>query len=302
MKAIWVLENIKESDFSLSEIELMCLIASVANWRTIYPNSTRYLYCDASVYTYLENLEILSLWDNVDVDLLSGEDLINRKAFWAAAKIKCIGQIRTPFVLIDCDLYLKNKSFDLNDLSRFNIVVNQIEECNGVYPDRRDPILRNLIQENSDLLRYETSHAANVSFLYLGNEEFKRHYTEMAYSWMERLSLENPENPNLNGKHMIYCEQKILKELADFYRYPIATLSDRFIVRANRSFEKLSDTYPCFNLEEEVDYVHLHTKKREVLINENLFMDIKSDIISSIAKLDSFSTKLLHTCILKNRK
>ena len=301
MKAIWVLENIKSSDFSMSEIDLMCLIASVANWKTLHPESKRHLYCDLSVYQYLDNLEILFLWDYIDTDLLETEDLINRKAFWAASKIKCIESIQTPFVLVDCDLYLKTDKLNLRNLSKFKIVVNQIEECNGVYPNRRDPILKDLINENADLIQYKTSHAANVSFLYLGNEKFKKHYAEMAYSWMERLSIENPDNPGLNGKYMIFCEQKLLKELADFYQYEVAALSDRFVVRENRSFEKLSELYPCFNLEEDLDYVHLHTKKREVLTNENLFMDIKSDIINSIVKLDSFPTKLLHSCILKNR-
>ena len=87
---------------------------SVSNWKKMHPEHETYLYCCNSVYNYLKKLNILNLWDFIDTEELSIPDKVNRRAFWAASKLKCIRNIEAPFIIIDCDLYFKRKSLDSN--------------------------------------------------------------------------------------------------------------------------------------------------------------------------------------------
>lgn len=302
MKTVWVLESLKGKDFFLHEIELICLIASVSNWKKIYPECNTYLYCCSSVYNYLEELNILNLWDFVDTKELSTGDKVNRRAFWAASKLKCIRNIEAPFVLMDCDLYFKRKFFELEDLSQFDIVVNQIEEGANVYPSIRDRILSDIVNRYPIKYEWRTTHSPNVSFLYMKDEVFRNEYVETAWEWMDDLSQRFWDDPDLNGKYMIFCEQKLLKEISDLRGMKMAALSHNFYFNEQRKIEKLPDSYGTFILDGTLDYFHLHNKKRLVLSDKNLFLDLRSDIIQSIIDLDSFNTKDLFWIIEKNKK
>ena len=286
MKVIWVLENIKNGHkFFLPEIELLGLIASISNWKILYPETITHLYCDPSVLEYLTKIEILDLWDNVHTEELCTEDKINRKAFWAASKIKVLKNIEAPFIIMDCDLYFKKRSLDLDSFQKFDIVTNQIEDGLGYYPTKRDPI----IKEMNDPFKYRSSHAFNVAFLYIGCEKIRKEYTNLAYSWMEDLSSKNPDAGVLTGKHMIFCEQKMLKEFSDLYDSKVISLADHMIKGAEERIPMMNG-YESLNLRDS-DYVHLHRLKSRVKFNSGLFMDTRSDIIKSIYNLSPEKSK-----------
>jgi len=284
MKVIWVLENIKKGHkFFLPEIELLGLIASVSNWRILYPETSTHLYCDSSVLEYLNKIEISDLWETVHTDELDSSDLIDRKHFWAASKIKVIREIEAPFIIMDCDLYFKNRCLDLDSFSNFDIITNQIEDGIGYYPTKRDSIIKDMI----DPFKYRSSHAFNVAFLYIGDERIRKEYTDLAYSWMEDLSAKNEES--LSGKHMIFCEQKMLKEFADLYDARIICLADHMIKGAEEKIPMI-DGYKTLNLNDS-NYIHLHRLKSRVKSNTGLFLDTRSDVIKSIYNLDKIMAK-----------
>ena len=286
MKTIWVLENIRRSHkFFLPEIELLCLIASISNWKKLYPSTDTHLYCDSSVFEYLDKIEILDLWDNIHTEELNSKDSIDRKPFWAASKIKIIKNIESPFIIMDCDLYFKKKSMDLELLKDFDIVTNQIEDGLGYYPTKKDPIIKDM----KDPFKYKSGHAFNVAFLYIGDEKIRKEYTDLSYSWMEELSIKNSGTVNLNGKHMIFCEQKMLKEFSDLYGSKVACLANHMIKGAEEKIPML-EGYESFGLNES-DYIHLHRLKSRVKINTNLFLDTRSDIIKSIYNIDNERSK-----------
>jgi hypothetical protein len=287
MKVIWVLENIKKGhSFFLPEIELLGLTASILNWKKLYPETDTHLYCDTSVLEYLKKVEIAELWDNLHTKELDSEDTIDRKPFWAASKIKVLAEIEAPFIIMDCDLYFKKKSIDLNDLLNFDIVTNQIEDGLGYYPTKRDPVIKDM----NDSFGYKTGHAFNVAFLYIGNERVRKEYTDIAYEWMDMLSNKYKDPGILNGKHMIFCEQKILKEISDAYNSNVACLSDHSIKGAEEKIPLL-EGYESFDLTD-LDYVHLHRLKSRVKNNSSLFLDTRSDIIRSIYDLSKEGSKI----------
>lgn len=303
MKAIWILEDIKnEEKFFLHELELICLIASVCNWKSMYPDCPTYLYCCPSVYNYLNDLNLLNIWDSINTEELSKEDKVNRRAFWAASKLKCIKNIEAPFVIIDCDLYFKQKKFELQDLEKFDIVVNQIEEGVNVYPSIKDRILSGIVNKHPVKFGWKTTHSPNVSFLYIREDALRKEYTETAWDWMEYLSEKFWNDPGLNGKYMIFCEQKLLKEVADLRNKKICSLINEFLNNEDQTRFNLPEEYLTIGINEGHDYFHLHAKKRYARTDQSLFLDIRSDIIGSILHFNSFDPKLLHQIILKNRE
>ena len=284
MKVIWVLENInKGHNFFLPEIELLGLIASISNWKILYPETSTHLYCDSSVLEYLDKIKISDLWETIHTTELDSRDLIDRKPFWAASKIKVIKEIEAPFIIMDCDLYFKDRCLDLESFSDFDIVTNQIEDGIGYYPTKRDPVIKDMI----DPFGYKSSHAFNVAFLYIGDERIRKEYTDLAYSWMEDLSTKNDES--LNGKCMIFCEQKMLKEFADLYDARIICLADHSIKGAEEKIP-IIDGYKTLDLNDS-NYVHLHRLKSRVKYNSGLFLDTRSNIIKSIYNLDKQMAK-----------
>ncbi len=303
MKTIWVLEDIKkDGEFFLHEVELVCLIASVSNWKVLYPECETVIYVCPSVYNYLEKIGILNLWDSVETNPLSKSDNINRRAFWTASKLKCMKNIEAPFIMMDCDLYFKRKTFEIKDLSKYDIIVNQIEEGVKVYPSIKDKILNQIVNEYPIKFGWKNTHSTNVSFLYINNEDFRMEYANISLEWMEILSQRFWDDPDLNGKYMVFCEQKILKELGDLRVQKIAALSPQFFFGEENTILNIPDEYGTFSMNDSLDYSHLHANKRFVLKDRSLFLDIRSDILQSILDLKSFPVKLLHQILLKNKE
>jgi hypothetical protein len=283
MKVIWVLENIKKDcKFFLPEIELLGLIASISNWKILYPETFTHLYCDSSVLEYLDKIEISNLWEEIHTTELDSPDLIDRKPFWAASKIKVIRNIEAPFIIMDCDLYFNKKSLNIESLSDFDVITNQIEDGVGYYPTKRDATIKDM----KDPFKYRSTHAFNVAFLYIGNEELRKNYTNLAYSWMESLSTKE----GINGKHMIFCEQKMLKEFSDLYDCKVACLADHSIKGAEERIPLIKG-YESLGLNDS-DYFHLHRLKSRVKNNTGLFLDTRSSIIRSIYDLSQERSKI----------
>jgi hypothetical protein len=280
MKTIWVLDNsLKLDPYSLHELEILCLIASVSNWKSLYPENERFLYCDTSVHQYLESIGILDLWDRIDTEKLSVPDNLNRRPFWAASKIKVLKDIQAPFIIMDCDLYFKNNSLDLKELEKYDLVTSHLEETSGIYPGRLDPYSKYGLDDSGLNFIWNTTHAFNVCFFYIGNEKLRNDYFNLSFRAMEKLSTKFGDDPHLNGNQMIFWEQKILKEFSDLYESKTSLLSKYFIKR--REWEReLPNGYETLNMDD--SYFHLDTIKRFARIDQNLFLDNKSKILNSI--------------------
>jgi len=300
MKTIWALESLKGENFFLQELDLICLVTSVANWKKLYPDYQRILYCDSSVYRYLNQLNLLNLWDSVNTEILDSKDLINRAPFWAASKIKVIRTIEAPFIIIDCDFYPKTKFLDDLNLEEIDIAVNEIEQGILTYPGKRDPLVQSMISEYPIKFGWKTNYAFNVSFLYIGNEVVRKTYTDISYEWMEILSKDAPNQPSMNGRYMIFCEQKVLKEVCDLEEAKVFLLSSKMFMSDDNKHTDVPSEYRSLNLNDS-DYIHLQHKKRKAKEDPAIFQDVKSGIINSIIELNSFDPKDLFYIIKENQ-
>ena len=299
MQSIWVLEDTKKSDkFLLSELELLSLIASVSNWSILYPESRRILYCSISVFEYLKFLGILHLWNDVNTSELEEHDLIDRKPFWAASKIKIIQKTKAPFIILDCDIFFKKRLFEIDDLLKYDIVANCVELGNILYPSHRDKFLKDIINNEETKFGWGDTHAFDVSFLYIGNDILRKSYSDLAFRWMELISTKNPKDPRINGNYMIFCEQKMLKEFSDLMSMKTCFLSPDLNVLDGNNVP-LPIQYQTMN-GTSADYLHLGALKRKVLTDENLSIDTKSDIIKSMVDLNNPHIRLAFFAISKN--
>lgn len=300
MKIIWALESLKGKNFFLYELDLICLITSVSNWKKLYPYDQKILHCDSSVYQYLNRLGILHLWDLVYTEILDSKDLINRDPFWAASKIKVIRSIKAPFIIIDCDFYPKRKFLENLDLEKIDIVANEIEQGVLTYPGKRDPLVQNTVSEYPIKFGWKTNYAFNVSFLYIGSEKIRKVYSDVSYEWMEILSKDSSDKPLMNGRYMIFCEQKVLKEVCDLEEARVHFLSGKMFMADDNRYLAIPSGYQSSNLDDN-DYIHLQHKKRIAKENPSVFQDAKSEIINSIIELNSFDTKDLFHIIKENQ-
>jgi hypothetical protein len=299
MKVIWVLENIKkDKTFYLPELELLCLITSISNWKILYPETSTYLYCDPSVFSYLESMDLIKLWDNVDTSKLQEPDSIDRGPFWASSKIKIIREIEAPFILMDCDFFFSSKFFELDGIQKFDLIINKVEEDGGAYPTKSDPLLKDIIKDHSVQFRWETSHAFEVSFIYIGNDKLRKEYTRDAYDWMEKLSLKYSNDPRLNGRYMIFCEQKLLKEYTALYDMRVAALFPKFCKRMEKPTDLPSDYETLKSTGEE--YTHLGAYKAKAKNDKIVFQNVKSEMLKSMLNLNNPHIKLAFLAIKKN--
>jgi hypothetical protein len=252
LKAIWVLENIRPTTaFALTDVELLYLEASVKQWKKM-KGTPCYLICTEEVFAYLGGLTLLGLWDGFDTEILAIEDTVKRSPFWACAKLKAMKEIAAPFVMMDNDFFLVSDAVinetprvredgrfffgtDIFD-GRYPLIVSHEEDGSGHYLNSKD---YSLFEAGIDDLYSADPYARayNVSFLYIRDDSFRAAYSAKAWRWLELLSaIATPPTidksqprwrmirSNLHGGYMIFCEQKLLYDMAEESAYTTKTL------------------------------------------------------------------------------
>lgn len=232
LKTVWVLENIREGEpFSMNGVELLYLEASVTQWKKMQKTTPCYLICTADVYAFIEERNLIHLWDGFDTEILAQPDNVARKPFWAAAKLKAMREISAPFVMMDNDLFITSP-FPFSERGahifdgRYPLVVSYLEDGSNYYISAHNNHLRAAGIE--DLYFHAPPLGYNVSFLYIRDDDFREEYSSRAWSWLEKLSaiatgpiVDKSQirwqiiPSNLHGGYMVFCEQKLLYDMAE---------------------------------------------------------------------------------------
>ena len=199
---------------------------------------------------------------------------------------------------MDCDLFFTNRFFNLEELLEYDVAANCVELGNMLYPSHKDRFLRNMIAQDQTQFLWNNTHAFDVSFLYIGNEDLREKYSNLAFKWMEELSIRNPNDPMLNGNYMIFCEQKILKEFTDLMNLKSVLLCPD-LKSIDGKNDPLPDPYKTMG-GSDFDYFHLGPLKRKAEDNPNLTLDIRSRIIKSMVDLNNPHIKLAFLAGKKN--
>lgn len=215
MKAIWVIENCKNSDNFYSKQLVFLLLASVTLWKRYHPNHDTLLYLDNETYNKFKETPIFSFFKTIITTQYS--TTIDKSVFWSIPKSKVISEIDDSFVMIDHDfLIFKNIDEYLKD----KVLYSYDEKTNGWYFGLTE-------KENLSLtypIKQIVNKAANVSLLYFPDYKFANEYGK-------RVMLNSTEFSNMNipkercGNYCLLSEQLMLKQWLVERNIPHNTLS-----------------------------------------------------------------------------
>lgn len=267
MNVYWVLENSKKLDpFYLSPLELKCMENSIKNWKKFYPDTTTHIYCDETTKPYLERNNLLELWDVVNTEVLSKQDDINRTIFWTAAKLKVMNEIQAPFIMMDIDFLILTNKLKLSELKHFIFAGTQAES-NKMYADPNKMPYSGLIQM-FDIL-WNNDHVMNMSFIYLGNEEIRKEFTNVSRLWEEVLTYSFRHKKHSTAE-MTFVEQSLLTQLCTNTGSRIASLSNE-IHLSEQPYFSYPPNWTDLGLKYRQDFHHLGDNKRMAIFDQEVF-------------------------------
>lgn len=261
MEVIWVLENVLKEQKFYNQNRILLLISSVSLWRKYHPNHKTVLYCDNITYKWLDNLEILHLWDVVKD--LSYPEKIDRKVFWSSCKTKIISTTKVPLVVVDHD-FLIYKNID-NILSLNQVIYSYDELTEGWYPDKNEKfnkLLTNPISRNINL-------ASNVSLLYFPNPNFANKYGLQTLKNHEEFTNMGVKDTN----YMIFSEQLMLKQWLERDKIPHKTLVNSIFNNKIIDFEEKINNRGIWNTQESLlSYKHYGMLEKSIDEKERQYL------------------------------
>jgi hypothetical protein len=260
-----------------SNLEKAFLYTSILTWKHFYPNDITNLYCDTESKQIIEEIGIINLWDNVNTEVLDKKQYdFDQNAFWASSKLKVINEIKAPFVIIDLDLFIKNK-FIPDEYWQNDVVGNFMEITTNHYPEPRK------IKKYMDLPDFDwDDNAVNVAFLYINNEQLRTEYAQTALDWM---SVMTKDGGQINGLNMVFCEQKLLWQLIKRQN-----LNHRFLFNQTLICHKdewIDNNLGIFPKIEEYKYAtHFGPDKRRAFDESNgYYIECKQNVLETFYKL-----------------
>ena len=198
MNTIWVYQD---TGNGLTELDFLLLCTSVIQYRKHHPTVSTALYTDESIHSILSLRNAISLWDTVHIVPFLTEG-IDRKVFWASAKLEVISTQTEPFLLLDHD-FITYSNLD-HTLEGYDCVFCNTEDGKGYYPLTSDEYIRKLTYKR----RWKPK-SLNVSYLYFNDTSFSQKYSCLSLDMMREFT-------NLNVPHsqyLIFAEQLLLYHL-----------------------------------------------------------------------------------------
>ena len=286
MQVKWVYENVTGYDSFYSKLNITLLIASVCLWKKYHPKHITNLYVDNITYDKLILLDILYLWDNVEI--LKYADRINRLILWAGCKPKVISQTKTPMLIVDHDfLIFKNIDEHLKD----EVVYSYDEDMSQWYINSDDEYNKQL----TNPIEFVQDKAANVSFLYLPDVNFAIEYGQQTVDRLTEFTA--LLGYNLNTGYLSACEQYELKEMLIKSKIKHKTLNQNIYSCNNLKFKEEKNNIGIWDLKESfLSYKHYGVDKRNIFDNKKghkyvesisyLYRCIKASKLMSIEYLE----------------
>jgi len=257
MTVKWVYENVTGSDSFYSKLNITLLIASVCLWKKYHPKHITNLYVDNVTYNKFILLDIMYLWDTVEI--LNYTDRINREILWAGCKPKVISQTKTPMVIVDHDfLIFKNIDEHLKD----EVLYSYDEDMSQWYINPEDVYNKQL----TNPIEFIQDKAANVSLLYLPNVNFAIEYGQQTIDRL--IEFTAILGDKLNTGYLTACEQYQLKELLHKGDIKHRTLNKNIYSCEKVKFKEEKNSIGIWDLEESfLYYKHYGVDKRSVFDN-----------------------------------
>lgn len=257
--------------YRLANYEILTTILSAITWKNINHGKMA-LYTDLIGLSHFDELDILDIYDEVNVDVLESiPPAIDPGIFWAGCKFFVYQDLEPPFCHLDMDFILwKDKRSFFND---YDVVFTHHETIEGVTYVSPQKILKpkgyELPSANWNV------DAGNVSLLYIGNNSFKNLYIQEGIRFMDSNDeLDVPDNQDDSPRRIVFAEQRLLTALASYHKYSFQPLigarfhSDFNIWKDERGYDWVwhhkawsdADDYPpSYPWDDSEDLTYSHT-------------------------------------------
>jgi hypothetical protein len=284
-KAIWVLENIKESNDFYDELTIVMLIASICSWKR-HNITFDELHCDSKTLEKLKEFNILHLWDNVDTSIVDSISSINKTIFWASSKVRVLLAQTECVSLVDTDFISYAPIYTIG--AEYPVIYSHDEDGLQWYCGVEDPYIKKIKGLPSWLIHTPNQSALNVCYLSFNDIKLQQEYAKYSVKAMEELSLYNVPD----GVHMVWAEQKILKQIIINKQIECKTLIKNIFSCESKNFkEDLFNYSGEWTYTESLSkYYHIGFDKKD-LRNEN--SDLKFLYIICKDYVDEESIKLI---------
>ena len=214
MKAFHTLRT--KNGINFSDFEIFVMILSALKWRE--RNGEIFMVTDSNGKNFLEEVGILSAWDDAEIFLDEIDALgIDEKIFWAGAKLYALSKIQPPCVMIDLD-FIVWRTINFEDFQSDVAVIHREDKNLECYPDEN--YFR--FKENFTLppLNWEVE-PCNTALAYFGDKNFVAEYTNFAFDFMKNVLSDGD-----NLKYMVFAEQRWLAMCAEKFGVKIYSLSN----------------------------------------------------------------------------
>lgn len=197
----------QDESFRLRDFDILLMVLSAAKWRQL--NGTVRLYTDDRALRAIEDVGLVSLWDDVDNTLLNRADTasINPRMFWCAGRLLALQQEECPCVFLDLDMIV------WRDLREFYHDVDvRFTHWESVQPSYWYCRRKDLRTPSGYRFRRAwdwSVPAANMAIFYVANGDFKNYYVGEALRFMKNNSVAvevaAPDTPEL-----LFADQRLL--------------------------------------------------------------------------------------------
>lgn len=160
-------------EYTTTDQEILYTILSVGYWKK-YNGPTK-LYTDHTGYDYYKKLNLLCLWDEIDVETLSNYKSVDGGQFWTSGKSYCIGLEKPPFVFLDLDFIVRQKLPDWVYSS--DVCIPYWEIPRGYYYPTKEQFDSIKHWKPKDNFSYNML-IPNTSFLYINHLGVQKEYLE----------------------------------------------------------------------------------------------------------------------------
>jgi hypothetical protein len=206
-KAIWLFENINQTNRFYNELNVLMLIASIISWKK-HNNTFNELHCDTMSFLKLQELGVLSLWDNVDTRIVDTKTNIDTVNFWASSKNRVLVEQDECVSLVDVDLISYAPISNIG--TEYPMICSHDEDGLHWYPSKFDEYIDKMTSLPKSLMSIKNPSAINVCYLSFNDFDLQKKYAQYSIKAMEELtSLNVPQD----SKYMCWSEQRLLKHI-----------------------------------------------------------------------------------------
>lgn len=192
-----------KKEYIIEDYDILTTILSALYWRKNNGKITMYTTNEGK--KYYEKLNITEVWNDINTEALENySEEIDFNEYWAAGKIMAVRNEKSPFVMLDTDMIFWEEFLPLIK-GRENKTICIHKEGLKVYADKEKIKVKDGYEFD---LEWDWSiEACNTAFVYFGNEELRRYYTDEFFKFIDG----NKGNLiNDNKSQIVFAEQRMI--------------------------------------------------------------------------------------------